>query len=51
VEVEALPPDQLDAIVEDALAAVRDDAAYGTAVAVEPKARIRALRDLLKAKS
>jgi hypothetical protein len=51
MEVEALPPDQLDAIVEDALAAVRDDAAYGTAVAVEPKARIRALRDLLKAKS
>jgi hypothetical protein len=47
VEVEALPPDQLDALVEAALAQVRDQDALDAAMAAEPEQRLEAVRALL----
>jgi hypothetical protein len=46
VELEALPPDELDALVRSALAVVRDEEAYTAAMAGEPLGRISALQEL-----
>jgi len=48
VELEALPPDQLDALVVNALASVRDEDAYRAALAAEGDGRVEALEALAR---
>jgi hypothetical protein len=48
VELEAIPPDELDRLVEDALAQVRDEAAYQRTLEAEPGGRVAALETLAR---
>lgn len=47
-EVEAIDPDALDAMIEDALATVRDEDAFATAMALEPETKREALAELVQ---